>query len=171
MNGKIDVDSVVGEGSTFTITIDQKVISNESITLSNEDKGEIKTFDASGKRIIIVDDNKLNLKVASKLLIPYGVEVVMADSGEEFLDLMGKDHNFDLVLMDDMMPKMSGTETLDTFRKIERIDGYNIPVVVLTANAVSGMKDKYLDKGFEDYLAKPIDKFELNRILKKYLKR
>ena len=65
---------------------------------------------------------------------------------------------------------MSGTETLDILHKIERIEGYKIPVVVLTANAISGMREKYLKAGFDDYLAKPIDKYELNRILKKFLK-
>ena len=72
--------------------------------------------------------------------------------------------------MDDLMPEMSGTETLDILQKIERVEGYRIPVVVLTANAINGMKTKYLDAGFDDYLAKPIDKYELNRVLKKYLK-
>ena len=68
------------------------------------------------------------------------------------------------------MPNMSGTETLEIIKKIERIEGYSIPIVVLTANAVRGMKEKYLNKGFDDYLAKPIDKYELNRVLIKYLK-
>ena len=133
-------------------------------------KSTLKAFDASNQRILLVDDNKLNLKVASKLLEAYKVEVVVANSGHECLDILDKDTNFDLILMDDLMPEMSGTECLDIMKKIERVDGYYIPVVVLTANAVSGMKEKYLNSGFEDYLAKPIDKYELDRILKNYLK-
>ena len=128
-------------------------------------------LDLSGKKILIVDDNKLNIKVATKLLEPYKVEITEATSGKECLDILEKDTSFDLILMDDLMPNMSGTETLDILRKIERVEGYSIPVVVLTANAISGMKNKYLSKGFDDYLAKPIDKYELNRVLKTFLKK
>lgn len=168
MNGKVDVESVVGKGSVFTITIDQKIIQAESIKLSHSDYLKLRVFDASGKRVLVVDDNKLNLKVATKLLTSYNIEVVEAISGNEFLDIIDKDSNFDLILMDDMMPNMSGTETLNIYRKIERVVGISIPVVVLTANAISGMRDKYLKAGFDEYLAKPIDKFELNRVLRKF---
>lgn len=169
MNGKIDVDSVYEKETTFTVTIDQKIIS-ENYEEKVDKKKIMKPFSAPEKRILIVDDNKLNLKVVRKLLAPYEVEVVEANSGKECLDILDKDTNFDLILMDDLMPEMSGTETLDIIKKIERIDGYYIPVVVLTANAFTGMKEKYLNIGFEDYLSKPIDKYELDRILKKYLK-
>ena len=170
MGGKVDVDSELGKGSTFTITIDQSIIDDTSVKVIKNDDHNVKVFDASGKRVLIVDDNKLNLKVASRLLMPYNVSVVLAGSGSEFLDIIDNDTNFDLILMDDMMPKMSGSDTLNIFKKIERVSGFSIPVVVLTANAISGMREKYLSCGFDDYLAKPIDKFELNRVLKKYLK-
>lgn len=169
MNGSIEVESNIGKGTTFVVTIDQKIISEKSDKKASK-KNTLKAFDASDKRILLVDDNKLNLKVATKLLEPYKVEVVEVNSGRECLDILDKDTNFDLILMDDLMPEMSGTECLDIMKKIERVDGYYIPVVVLTANAVSGMKEKYLNSGFEDYLAKPIDKYELDRILKNYLK-
>ena len=166
MNGKIDVSSTYNEGSTFTITIDQKVIAEKA----DKKEKNTKPFKASGKRILLVDDNKLNLKVASKLLESYDVDIVEVSSGKECLDVLDKDTNFDLILMDDLMPNMSGTETLDIIKKIARIDGYYIPIVVLTANATSGNKEKYIEVGFDDYLAKPIEKDELNRVLKKYLK-
>ncbi len=169
MNGKIDVESVVQQGSTFTVTIDQKIVQAESMLVSSENL-RVKAFDASGMRVMVVDDNKLNLKVAVRLLRAYQIEVVEAVSGREFLDIISQDHNFDLILMDDMMPQMSGTETFNIYKKIERVDGYSIPVVVLTANAISGMRDKYLKVGFDDYLAKPIDKYELHRVIKKYFK-
>ena len=166
MNGKIDVSSTFGKGSTFTVVIDQKVITDKVV----EDKKEnISMFDATGKRVLVVDDNKLNLKVADKMLSQYNVDVLFASSGQECIDLLENDHNFDLILMDDMMPNMSGTEALGVIKKIERVEGYNIPIVVLTANAIAGMKDKYLKAGFEDFLSKPIDKVELNRILNKFL--
>ena len=168
MNGKIDVTSIYNEGSTFTITIDQKVIAEKEDI--NKKEKNTKPFKATGKRILLVDDNKMNLKVATKFLEPYSVEITEASSGKECLDILDKDTNFDLILMDDLMPNMSGAETLDIIKKISRIDGFYIPIVVLTANATSGVKEKYLNIGFDDYLAKPLDKNELNRILKKYLK-
>ena len=108
MNGKIEVDSEYEKGTTFTISIDQKIIAEHEQKKNNE----VKVFKATGKRILIVDDNKLNLKVISKLLIPYGVEIVEANSGSECLDILDKDTDFDLIFMDDMMPNMSGPETL-----------------------------------------------------------
>ena len=168
MDGKIDVQSKENEGTTFTITIDQK---NTSEIATVKEKKSLKTFSAEGKRILLVDDNKLNVKVATKLLESYKVDITEANSGKECLDILEKDNNYDLILMDDLMPNMSGTETLEILKKIERIEGYKIPVVVLTANAVHGMKEKYINKGFDDYLAKPIDKYELNRVLNKYLKK
>lgn len=169
MGGSIEVESTYGTGSKFIVTLDQKIVSDcreEKVTR----KRTLKPFNASDKRILLVDDNKLNLKVAMKLLEPYKVEVVEALSGKECLEILDKDNKFELILMDDMMPEMSGTECLSILKKIERVDGFYIPVVALTANATSGMKEKYLKLGFEDYLAKPIDKYELDRILKKYLK-
>lgn len=172
MNGKIDVESTYKKGSTFVVTIDQKVVNIlEDNVDSDEKKRKLDVIDLSDKRILVVDDNKLNLKVANKLLSPYKVEIVEVMSGQECLDVLDEDTNFDLILMDDMMPNMSGSETLDVLLKLERVEGYHIPVVVLTANAISGMREKYLKAGFEDYLAKPIDKYELNRVLRKFLKK
>ena len=110
--------------------------------------------------------NKLNIKVASRMLESYQIEIDTALSGIECIEKI-KNSTYDLILLDDMMPKMSGSETLQELKKIE---DFKTKVVVLTANAISGMKEKYLSIGFHDYLAKPIDKLELKRILKTYLK-
>jgi CheY-like chemotaxis protein len=169
MEGEIDVSSIYGEGSTFIVTIDQKIATDNNLVINTKER-KVKPISLMGKRILVVDDNKLNIKVATKLLSPYKVEIKDAYSGQECLDILDKDNDFDLILMDDMMPHMSGTETLDILKKIERIEGYSIPVVVLTANAVTGMKNKYLASGFDDYLAKPIDRGELDRVLRKFLK-
>lgn len=166
MRGKIEADSVLGEGTNIVVSIDQKIISLKE----ERKKGEVKVFKAVGKRVLVVDDNKLNLKVITKMLVPYGIEVVEASSGSECLEILDSDVDFDLIFMDDMMPKLSGTETLSIIKKVSRIDGYYIPVVVLTANVMSGIREKYLGVGFDDYLAKPIDKQELSRVLVKYLK-
>ena len=167
MHGTIVVDSTYGKGSKFTVSIDQGYV--EKPTLKFEDTNMIiSSLDLSGKKILLVDDNKLNIKVAEKLLEPYKAEITSLLSGEETLELLKKDNKFDLILLDDMMPKMSGTET---FNKIKEDDLYSGPIVVLTANALTGEKEKYLEIGFDDYLAKPIEKIELNRVLKKYLKK
>ena len=82
------------------------------------------------------------------------------------IDLIKANNEFDLILLDDMMPKMSGVETL---QKLKEIEGFNIPTVALTANALTGMKEKYLSDGFNDYLSKPIEAKELNRVINTYL--
>ncbi len=169
MGGSLEVESTDQEGSTFMVTIDQKIISEKQDKKEKKAK-EFKPFQATDKKVLVVDDNKLNIKVASRMLAPYGMTVVEASSGQECLDILEKDHEFDLILMDDLMPELSGTETMKLSKKIQRVDGYYIPIVVVTANATSGEKEKYLEVGFEDYLSKPIERDELDRILKKYLK-
>ena len=164
MNGKILVNSVYNEGSEFKVAIDQR-LSKEKI---EEEKEEIDDFnlDLTNKKILIVDDNKLNLKVAQKLLVKYNPIITTAESGMECLNLINSGHRYDLILLDDMMPKMRGTEVLMRLKKIEN---FNTPVIALTANAINGMKEQYLKDGFDDYLAKPIEKPELYRILRKYI--
>ena len=126
---------------------------------------EVQIFDASSKKVLIVDDNKINLKVASRLLDAYNVQIETVESGFDCLEKLDNGSIYDLILMDDMMPRMSGVETFHRLRD----KGISIPCVALTANAISGMKEKYLSEGFNDYLSKPIDKLELNIIMKKYL--
>jgi len=164
MGGKIVVQSDYGVGSKFTVYLNQKIISMIETT-KEVDKliEENITFD--NKKILIVDDNKLNLKVATKLLDKYKVTIETCLSGEECLEKL-KNNNYNLILLDDMMPKMSGKDTL---KELKKNKSFKTPVVVLTANAISGMKEKYLELGFDDYLAKPIEKEELKRILNKFL--
>ena len=167
MNGKIVVQSTYGEGSRFTVAIDQKIVKTPTITIKDQnEQKEVKAFDVSGKRILVVDDNKLNLKVAARLLKEYNVEIETIDSGFECIEKIKAGQTYDLILMDDMMPKMTGTETI---AKLKQIEGYNIPTIALTANAISGMKEKYMKAGFDGYLSKPIDKLELNRIINDFL--
>ncbi len=167
MNGKIVVQSKFGKGSKFTVSIDQKIVKKPTIVL-DETTVIMESLNLKGKRVLVVDDNKLNIKVASKLLEAYNVDITTLLSGEETLSLLKKDNKFDIILLDDMMPKLSGTET---FKKIKEDKLYDGPIVCLTANALTGEKEKYLELGFDDYLAKPIEKIELNRVLKKYLKK
>lgn len=165
MHGKIVVQSKYGEGSKFTVSLDQKIVKNPTIQLDIA-SADAKVFNLKGKKVLVVDDNKLNLKVATRLLTPYNLEIVTSESGFDTIELL-KNNKYDMILMDDMMPKMSGTETLKEIKKNNLYDG---PIIALTANALTGMREKYIESGFDDYLAKPIEKSELSRVLEKYLK-
>ena len=166
MNGKIVVQSVFGKGSKFTVSIDQRIVKNPTIKVeainATHEKIEVKN-----KTVLVVDDNKINLKVAERLLQTYGVLVECVESGFICIDNLKSGKKYDLILMDDMMPRMSGVETLQKI-KVE-IPEFDIPVIALTANALTGMREKYLADGFNDYLAKPINKDELNRVINEYL--
>ncbi len=165
MGGKIVVQSRYGEGSKFTAIVDQKI---EIIKNLNIAPVEVvtKSKDVSGKKVLIVDDNTLNLKVASKLLEKYKLNIETVDSGLACIEKINGGSIYDMILMDDMMPKMSGVETLNELKKQSN---FTTPVIALTANAISGMKEKYISCGFNDYLAKPINKTELETIVYKYL--
>ena len=157
MGGKIVVDSTYGEGSKFTIFLSQKIGNASNIEI---EKDEISTFD--GKKILIVDDNSLNIKVANKILKEFNLDIDSCESGFECLEKVNNGNSYDLILMDIMMPKMGGVET---FKKLKQIDNFNTPVVALTADAIEGKANKYLEVGFNAYLSKPIDKIELNKVL------
>ena len=166
MNGKIVVQSVFGKGSKFTVSIDQRIVKNPTIKVEAIDTTHEK-IEVKNKTVLVVDDNKINLKVAERLLQTYCVDVECAESGFICIDNLKSGKKYDLILMDDMMPKMSGVETLQKI-KVE-IPEFDIPVIALTANALTGMREKYLADGFNDYLAKPINKDELNRVINEYL--
>lgn len=157
MGGKIVVDSTYGEGSKFTIFLSQKIGNASNIEIVND---KISTFD--GKKVLIVDDNKLNIKVASKILKEFNLDIDSCESGFECIDKIKDNNTYDLILMDIMMPKMGGVET---FKKLKQIDNFDTPVVALTADAIEGKANKYLEVGFNAYLSKPIDKIELNKVL------
>ena len=164
MGGKIIVQSVYGSGSNFTVYLKQRIITRTSVSFdtSNHD-GELNLI---GKRVLVVDDNVLNIKVAEKLLKKYSINVDSCETGYECIEKIKQGKHYDLILMDDMMPKMTGTETLHI---LQEKPSFKDKTVVLTANAIEGMKEKYIEEGFDDYLAKPIEKYELERVLRKYL--
>ena len=164
MHGKIIVQSKYGEGSKFTIILDQRIVEGKKLEQKVVQSDVISDY--HDKKILIVDDNELNLKVAKRLLEKYHLNITTATSGFECIDLIASNNKYDLILLDDMMPKLSGVDTLHRLKENEL---FNMPVVCLTANAIEGMKDNYLKEGFDDYLAKPIDRIELNRVLHTYL--
>ena len=169
MNGKIVVQSKYGSGSKFTVYLSQKIVSMVADkSLEKDDNYTIQDESFKGKKVLVVDDNKLNLKVATRMLEKYDIDVYLCESGQECIDKINSGDSYDLILMDDMMPKLNGSEVL---KKLKENKDFRIPVVMLTANAITGMKEKYLSKGFDDYLAKPIDQLELVRVLNCYLKK
>lgn len=161
MNGKIIVQSVFGSGSKFTVYLPQKIIYDKELKV--EPQKEV--LNLVNKKVLVVDDNDLNLKIADRLLKKYNLQVDTCKSGYECLEKI-KDQTYDLIFMDDMMPKMSGTETLHI---IQESPTFKTKVIALTANAIEGMKEKYIEEGFNDYLAKPIDKDELEKVLRRHL--
>ena len=161
MNGTIDVESEYGKGTTFHVVI-PKVPGDETL---------IQHFDSGGRvlcspdtRILIVDDNHLNLTVISGLLQLCGITAFSATSGRQAIEMM-RQNQYDLVFMDHMMPEMDGVEAL----KIIRTMDINTPVIALTANALTSAKEMLLAAGMNDFLAKPIMKEELHEILVKWI--
>jgi signal transduction histidine kinase/DNA-binding response OmpR family regulator len=172
MGGTLDVKSVYGQGSTFSFTIIGTVENWDSTLHENLSTREITepayraTFSAPEAKVLVVDDNEMNLDVAEGLLAPYQISVVRATSGEEALEFFAEG-NYDLVFMDHMMPAMDGVETLLRLRKMPF--GSNAVVIALTANALAGAAAEYKAWGFQDFLAKPIDPLAIDQLLRKHL--
>lgn len=174
MGGSISVESVYGVGSCFTIVIPQRIVNEQG--LFGEAQAKRRTNDARqshernsvafpGASVLVVDDNRMNLKVVEGLLIPYKLELDCVSSGRECLQRVSE-HRYDLIFLDHMMPEMDGVETLQRMR--EGSD-FTTPVIALTANAMHGVRQTYLEWGFTDYLSKPIQMSQLEKLLKQYL--
>lgn len=176
MNGKIKVDSKYGEGSCFTVRIPQQVIDEQPMgTLEHGRSKSIKettkkksTIYMPDKIILAVDDTKMNLVVVKALLKRTGVQLDVASGGIECME-MTKTTKYDLILMDHMMPEPDGIETLHMIREDKENLNKETPIVVLTANAIAGMREMYLKEGFVDYLSKPIEIDKLESVLKQFL--
>ena len=125
-------------------------------------------FTAPKARVLIVDDNAINLKVAEGLMRPYHMQIITVESGAAAIRLLGS-KDFDLVFMDHMMPEMDGVETTRHIRQMEGEYYQALPIISLTANAVNGVRDMFLQEGFNDFMAKPIELQALDRILRTYL--
>lgn len=175
LNGKIWFESEYGAGTVFYIDVTQKISdNNNNMTIGqiNEDESKDSSkdyIDCSGYKALLVDDNKLNLKVAEKVLSNYKFTVTSIDNGKDCINNVKEGNTYDIIFLDHMMPKMDGIEVLHVLKKLE---GYDIPpIVVLTANAITGMKEMYLNEGFDDYLSKPINTNDLDKIINKYFNR
>ena len=176
MGGGIEVNSEYGRGSVFTVTIPQKIVSPEPIgdfrkrlrthVPASGDYRE--TFRAPEARVLIADDTRMNLSVAVGLLKGTQIQIDTATGGEEAIALAAT-RPYDLILMDQRMPRMDGTEALRHIRAQADGANRNTPVICLTADAVVGSKERYIADGFTDYLTKPIDSQALERMMMAYL--
>jgi len=169
MGGNISVQSEYGSGSTFTVKLPQKIRSHEPFGVIETPKEYSENvtikFKAPKAKILIVDDIDTNLKVAEGLMLPYKMQIDLRLSGAEAIEAV-KANDYDIVFMDHMMPEMDGIEATKRIREM----GYGeLPIIALTANAVSGTKEMFLSNGFNDFLSKPIDIIKMNAILSKWL--
>lgn len=178
MKGEVTVESVYGKGSTFTVSIPQKVIDKQPVgnlkEALQESKKEIKTttklFTAPDATMLVVDDNALNLVVMKGLLKRTKIQTDFAKSGQECLEMTSR-KVYDIILMDHMMPDLDGVETLHLLRQDELNPNCKTIVIALTANAVAGCREMYIGYGFNDYFAKPIQADKLEALLLQYLPR
>ena len=176
MGGEISVESVYTVGSTFTVRIPQRVMGSgclgnfrESFERTLQDlKTYHESFRAPEARILVVDDTEMNLTVIEGLLQQTELQLDTATGGEQALT-MTKDTAYDLILMDQRMPHMSGTQTLQHLRAQEEGINKETPVICLTADVVQGARERYLSDGFDDYLTKPVEGAALEAMLMKYL--
>ncbi len=186
MGGKVTVQSVYGSGSKFTVILDQQIktatpiISNEAFnnihssasnqtlkdeyTIIEKDEEQIVYADYSNKTILAIDDSKLNLNIIEKLLRHYKLKLVKSMSAVNTLEKIYNGENFDLLLMDIEMPIKKGTQIMQELKQI----GYKSPIVAWTANATSGDREKYIKAGFDDYISKPTNRNELDKLLNKF---
>ncbi len=189
MQGSLQAKSEVGKGSEFTFTVRQAVMDSrpcietdpqmvQQPVFQQEDhaadrenrkqKGRQTTFTAPSARILLVDDNKVNLKVAEGLLRPYKMCIEMADSGMQAIELI-QNRIYDLVFMDHMMPQMDGVEAAKIIRGLDGERFREMPIIALSANAVRGAKEMFLEAGMNDFVAKPIEMRIMDRTLRKWL--
>ena len=176
MNGKMDIESEYGKGSDFHIEIPQKIIEYEPVgdykamyeASINQKKDTLHSFIAPEARVLVVDDNDMNLAVVQGFLKKTQIHLTTALSGEECLHLL-LTQQYDCIFMDHMMPQMDGIEVLNRIKEMHPKLYAKVPIIALTANAMSGAREKYLGLGFTDYLAKPIESAQMERMLMKYL--
>lgn len=173
MDSELSVQSVYGEGSTFSFRLRQSIVDGTPIGRDyrklavEDDDPEKERLYAPDAKVLIVDDNEMNLKVAVNLLKIHGIVPDTAISGQAAIELAAKNH-YSIIFLDHMMPKLDGIETLNEMNERQLLPE-DTEVIALTANAVFGAKEMYLEAGFSDYLSKPIEEELLEKKLQKYL--
>lgn len=176
MDGEITVESVYNQGSTFTVTLPQVVMNDTPVgdfskayqKMHKSRETEPEHFTAPDARMLIVDDNKVNLVVAKGLIKMTMIHMDTAESGIEALEKIKTNH-YHIILLDHMMPEMNGLETIKRMREQEENMSKDAVIIALTANAISGSREMYMAAGFNDYLSKPIDVIKYTDMIRKYL--
>lgn len=175
LGSRLYVESEYGKGSIFRFELEQKIVDDtpvgdfESRVQQIAEKYQYSSkFCAPDAKILVVDDNAVNRRVLRNLLKETQIQVTDADGGAQCLSLVQEQH-FDLIFLDHMMPDMDGVETLHHIKELSDFPCQDTPIVVLTANAVSGAKEKYLSEGFDDFLSKPIVPDKLENMIQKML--
>lgn len=175
LGSRLQVESVYGKGSKFHFELEQKVIDSTPIGDFESKVHQMAEnycynarFYAPNAKILVVDDNAVNRKVLRNLLRETQIQVTDAQSGKECLRLV-QEHHYDLIFLDHMMPELDGVETLHYIKSLPECPCKDTPIVVLTANAVTGAKESYLSEGFDDFLSKPIVPEKLENMIKKLL--
>ncbi|MCI9161722.1 MAG: response regulator [Lachnospiraceae bacterium] len=172
MKGTIQVESIYGKGTTFTITIPQKIVERQPVSemqeLPQTEQKPTDMFTAPGVKVLIVDDNVINRKVARGFLKNYGFDLTEAESGPEAIERV-RENRYDLIFMDHMMPDMDGVEAAGIIRRDCGENGASPVMIALTANAMEGMRERFLENNFQDFIAKPLDRTELNQLLLRWV--
>jgi len=176
MSGELKVTSEYGKGSNFTILLPQKVEQYEPIgdfreraeTFMQQQQVYKESFIAPDAEILVVDDSEMNLFVVENLLKKTKIQVTRSMSGKDCLEKIVENH-YDVIFLDHMMPEMDGIETLERAKELTDSQCKDTPIIALTANAISGVREMFIGKGFTDYLSKPVDSKELEKMLQKYL--
>lgn len=176
MDGIINVRSVYGEGSTFTVVLPQVIMDDTPMgdfmsayqRMRHSRQERPKVFTAPEARILIVDDNRVNLVVAKGLIKDTKIQIDTAESGLQALEMI-KTNRYHIILLDHMMPELNGIETIKRMKAQEENASADAAVIALTANAVSGSREMYMVSGFDDYLSKPIDVERYVELLRRYL--
>ena len=170
LNGKFWFKSTERIGSTYFVQVKQKIVDETSIkdALSKKDVSLNRKIDFTKYKILIVDDDQMSLKLSEKIFKRFGFDVSLSTDGNDCIKRIKTGEVYDLIFVDIMMSDFNG---LDVLKALKVLEGFKIPpVIAFTANALSGMKEKYLNEGFDDYLEKPLKIDELHRVFNKFFK-
>lgn len=172
MGGTIDLESEYGVGTSVIISIAQRIVSRTPIanakTSSTKEQGKAQTIMAPDAKILVVDDNRVNLELMNNYLKQYRIIPDLAESGAQSVELAAKNY-YDIIFMDQMMPEMDGIEAMKRIRALGGRNGGDITIIALTANAIAGTRNMLLAEGFTDYASKPLPIKSLEYLLTKYL--
>lgn len=175
MEGHINVESQLGKGTTFTLVLPLEIADDSKIEMeikASEKEEEAASFSLAGRKILLVEDNEINMELATELLSMHGIEITQAWNGKEAVDIFctSEEYSFDAVLMDMQMPVMNGCEAAKLIRTSGRADAQSIPIIAVTANAFAEDIAATAEAGMNAHISKPIDFKVLCSTLEKFVR-